>query len=689
VLTIGPDGPRDGREIVVTLRPTATLTGRLLAAAGKPASGIVRVELLRSAGSFIRGMHASGAKLDADGRFRCEGIPAGGPYKVTASDGSAYGFRSNMVPTAFKSFDLAKDMTVEPGQAVDFGTVDVTTTEKVAEQAPAAKAKVADMPITGRVVDLEGRPVAGVSIRVDYARGPKSGDLAPLIASLRKGDPDENVYRHVDERIELPKAIRLEATSDADGRFRLEGIGGERLVSLSFRGDAIAFETIEVMTRRSEPIATKGFHSQYGPGTETVYGADFTYTARPTRPVVGVVRDATSKEPLEGVSVESYRFAGSSFVETRRLKTRSDAQGKFRLVGLPKGRGNMLIALPNDDQPYFMREVSVADPPEIDPVTVEVELHRGLWITGKVTDKETGEPVKEARLHYLPFLENKFVQVLPEFDSNGNVNGPQTRYKTGADGTFKLVGMPGRAIVGVDSGFGKPYRSGVGADAIEGMDERGNFKTYHNPIWPGRSWPLSMKEINPAEGTESISLDLQLDPGLSVSIRVVDPEGKPVVGAKLRSSGLDSRSRAKADGEFELSSFGPDEEKNVIIRDEGRKLGKVVRVRARANASGPVIVTLAPLARIKGRTVDADGRALPGSKVRPDLLPGGDFGLSLGKVVSDADGRFEVADVPTGCDYTMFSEAGTMSKDYRQAWVNAKVKPGETTDVGDIRFDKN
>ena len=41
-----------------------------------------------------------------------------------------------------------------------------------------------------------------------------------------------------------------------------------------------------------------------------------------------------------------------------------------------------------------------------------------------------------------------------------------------------------------------------------------------------------MKEINPPEGTEVVHLDLELDPGAKVRLRVVDPQGKPVTGVK-------------------------------------------------------------------------------------------------------------------------------------------------------------
>ncbi len=144
--------------------------------------------------------------------------------------------------------------------------------------------------------------------------------------------------------------------------------------------------------------------------------------ANPGRPVEGVVRDAKTRRPMAGVSVQSWRFAGSDFVDTRQLKTVSDENGRFRIVGMPKGKGNAVIAVPSDDQPYFMREASIGDPPGIGPVSVEIELHRGIMITGKITDKSTGKPVAGARLHYLPFLENTFVQALPEFDKDGETS---------------------------------------------------------------------------------------------------------------------------------------------------------------------------------------------------------------------------------------------------------------------------
>ena len=49
------------------------------------------------------------------------------------------------------------------------------------------------------------------------------------------------------------------------------------------------------------------------------------------------MRDAKNKKVMKDVEVWSYSFAGSNFVGITTLKTRTDAEGRFRLAGFPKG----------------------------------------------------------------------------------------------------------------------------------------------------------------------------------------------------------------------------------------------------------------------------------------------------------------------------------------------------------------
>jgi hypothetical protein len=549
------------------------------------------------------------------------------------------------------------------------------------------KAAARDVPITGRIVDLEGRPVPGVTVQIDSINKAKGGDLTPWLEAVRRGEPPWVAYRHLEEDKEK---LSAKAETDSQGRFRLEGLGAETCVTLSIEGPAVAYTTLDVVTRRIEPFPARGFTNFFGPGTQTVYGADLTYTAAPGRVVEGVVRDEKTKKEMRNVEVRSFSFAGSTFVGVKNLNTtRTNGEGRFRLAGFPKGNGNKLLIIPNDDQPYFMRDVAVPDPPGLGTISVEIDMHRGIWIEGKLTDQETGAPVSGAWLHYLPFLENRFVQATPEFRGGSYTAGfgYQDRYQSKADGTYRLVGLPGRAIVGAVVYRGKPYRRGAGAESIKGMNEHGHFATVHNPVTANRYFPTSMKEINPTEGTETVHLDITLDPGAKVHLRVVDPQGKPVTG--VGTGGLSDRGRfdndVQAQAEFDVVTLGPGEDRMVWLVHEGRRLGRVIHVKEGDDKDGPVVVTLEPSATIAGRVVDHDGNPVSGATIGSNLKPGGDYSLELPQVASGSDGKFTVPNVPTGCAYSVFAASGAITR-RRFAVRDASVRPRETTDIGDIRL---
>ncbi|MFI5461593.1 MAG: carboxypeptidase-like regulatory domain-containing protein, partial [Isosphaerales bacterium] len=181
-----------------------------------------------------------------------------------------------------------------------------------------------------------------------------------------------------------------------------------------------------------------------------------------------------------------------------------------------------------------------------------------------------------------------------------------------------------------------------------------------------------------------------LSSGASVRLRVVYASGAPVTG--VTSAGRTNRGvrdrDAAPDAAFDVITLAPGEDRLVMVRHDGRKLGKVVHVREGDDKAGPVLVTLAPLATITGRVADADGNPVPGARVRPDLLPAGSFSLSLPQVTTDQEGRFRVPDVPTGCDYALAVQSLGTIKKIRFAFSskNITVKPGETIDVGEIRF---
>jgi hypothetical protein len=567
------------------------------------------------------------------------------------------------------------------------------TPPKIEEKKPdSKKAKPADVPITGRIVDVEGRPVPGVAVRFAEVTRARRDDLTPWLESVRRGEAPWMVRRHLKQDKAKPSG---KTETDAQGRFRLEGLGAEKVVTLSIESPTVAYTQLKVVTRQIEPFPARGFTNPYGPGIQTIYGADFTLTATPGRIVEGVIRDAKDGKVMQDIDVWSYGFAGTDISGgLGNLKARTDGEGRFRLGGFPMGSGNTLLIVPNDDQPYLMREVAIPDLKGPEAIPVEIDLHRGIWIEGKVTDQETGAPVAGACLRYLPLLSNKFAQSAHEFHPSGYVDGSfyEQRYRSKSNGTFRLVGLPGRAIVGAVVYSGKPYRRGTGAESIKGVGAMGpEFATYANPLRASRYFPHSMKEIDPSEGAETVHLDLVLDPGAKVRLRVVDPRGEPVTG--VTTAGRRERGEyddeAQSEAEFEVLTLQPGEHRLVLLVHKSQKLGRVIQVKAGDDKNGPVVVTLDPTATIAGRIVDPDGNPVSSAIIRCKPLPGDNFYIKVPELVSGQDGKFTIPNLPTGCGY-MGAVYFVGKFNQRQiAFENATVRPGETTNVGDVKFKKD
>jgi beta-lactamase regulating signal transducer with metallopeptidase domain len=551
---------------------------------------------------------------------------------------------------------------------------------------------VPDVPVKGRVVDTAGKPVAGLEITVakDNVEAAKDENLAPWIAGIKEGQLPWVVVNLSPREIE-PAIIGVpeQVTTDAEGRFEIRGVGRDRHLDLRFKGESVSHRIIEVVTRNMEPIERVIIGSGYDrpdPAKQPVFGAEFTVTAKPSRPIVGVVRDAKTKKPLAGVSVESDKLADYPFVNHRVLKTTTDAEGRYRLIGMPKGKDNRLMILPNDDQPYLMREVKVPDTEGLGPITVDVDLHRGVWITGRVTEKTTGRPVR-ARLYYLPFRSNAFAKATPEFGENFNADGDQSRYESRGDGSYRLVGLPGRAIVGAESVL-REYRFGVGVDTIQAPLKEKHFDTYANPVHPGPSWPNVMKEINPSADTESVTVDFEVDPGRSMRVTMLGPDGKPISGVGVNGA-ASSHGCAQTIDEptFEVMNLAPGETRRLVFRDEKRKLGLVTHIKADDPQPQPIVIQLQPAGTLKGRLLSPDGNPAAGTSVEAIVLPSGDFGQELPRVTTDAQGRFQYMLLP-GANYSLRVEGGTMrvklvdQVDFVEG--DLSVKPNQVKDLGDV-----
>src|SRR5262249_20978752 len=145
------------------------------------------------------------------------------------------------------------------------------------------------------------------------------------------------------------------------------------------------------------------------PGAEP-RGVPFDLLTVPTRPIVGTISDKETGKPLAGVVVRSYAIGGAEDWHGL-VRTTTDKDGRYRLVGLPKGEGNAISAeawgrTPRpEDLPYLDATRKVGDPPGLEPATVDIGMRRGVWVKGRVIDKATGKTVP-ASFDYFCFGDN-------------------------------------------------------------------------------------------------------------------------------------------------------------------------------------------------------------------------------------------------------------------------------------------
>jgi RNA polymerase sigma factor (sigma-70 family) len=542
-------------------------------------------------------------------------------------------------------------------------------------------------PIEGRIVDLEGRPVAGAQVKVDclwypYSerdRNPETGDLSAWIKVVN----DRGVQGPWEGLEQLPTTFAT--TTGADGRFHLTGIGRERMAHLLVSGPTIATTVIYAMSRSGPEARCVNRRFMDTKALLVFHAHQFEQAVAPTKPIEGVIRDKETGRPIAGVKLRGAVYQEHSLLWDQGIEATSDAQGRYRLAGLPKAPAYRLFIEPGEGQPYPKATLKApADSPAFEAVKFDIALKRGILVRGRVTDKATGQPVP-GYVESLAFANNPHIGEFPGFRES---YPPHVYLKP--DGHYELVALPGRNIIGCRSDM-RRYRGAVGAPAIKGYNAKSmSINTLPQYCHAGNYNVLVAVDLDTK--TESADLDLQVDPGRTITATVVDPDGKPVSGTKAAGiSDLFSSTEYPQDAPtFEIHGLDPSKPRRVIVSHSERKL--LGSVYLKGNESGPLTIRLQPWGTITGRIIDDDGKPRGGLWLssaggsypeRPDvqgILPEGNHnaGIRIG-----SDGRFRVEGLVPGLQYG--ANASDQMSLYGELFHEVTVAPGEVKDLGDLK----
>jgi RNA polymerase sigma factor (sigma-70 family) len=532
------------------------------------------------------------------------------------------------------------------------------------------------VPITGQVVDLEGKPVAGAALHVLGIRAAPGNNLGPWLEAVRGKKAESMALQSQESRLEGIdlSQLSLKVRTDAEGRFRLTGIGRDRLVRAQLDGPTIASQYLHLITRAGKTLEVAEWKGKLPP-TITYYAPGFRYVAAPTKPVIGVVRDKDTGKPLAGVTVESNQLANDPIPGRNIIQTTTDAQGRYRLTGLPKGEGNKIRLVPRADQPYVSVHAVVPDSPGLDPVIVDFQLKRGIWIEGKLTDKVTGLPVKGS-VDYFALDNNPNVGDHPGFD--GTIP-PFWGVETKEDGSFRVVGLPGPGLIAV-------FYNGRHLLVPDRDDEYGTKESviYTSPRQLGLLINYTaLARIDPAKGVDLVKRDITLDPGWTFTGTVLGQDGQPLAGA--RSFGLTDRGwshEVMKTAEFKVKAFNPRRPRDVFFQHLGNGLVGVAP--PPKENGGSVTVRLEPGATIKGRLVDAGGKPRAGveldvwfgHKGKSIYFDGSEY--SPERIKTDQEGRFRIEALLPGYEFRLKNSQGELHL--------GALRSGQTKDLGDVQL---
>jgi protocatechuate 3,4-dioxygenase beta subunit len=532
------------------------------------------------------------------------------------------------------------------------------------------KARLESLPPGPWNVTVHSRGFVTQSLR-RVASGPlavrleKGGSITGVVRERRGSLPVPGVRVSVARSVPVTggwedEATRNETTTDAKGRFRIDGIGRAPvgLVALApgfdeARGEARAGETVELFLFPGATLA-------------------------------GTVRDDEGR-PVRGATV----WAEVNPPRRPPPAERTDARGEFLMAGVRPGEYTV-VAREGGRAPGI---VAVVVEPEAE-ARVEILLSEGGFVTGRIVDAD-GRPLA-ARLR----LETIDEQRLAASTSD------RIAADAKADGTFALGPLPLGALgIGVsaprhatrrveatttrrgavdlgdvvlETGLAIRGRvrdregSGLGGASVRARLRRPGERSLGEAtseadgeyvvagLVPGAySLTAALPGYAAASATASAGgdpVDLVMEAGGEIAGRVVDAAGQPAEDATLSADWADEAEAAYTGGAFGMADEG---EGRFVLRDlaagryvvQARAAGKgeaaISGVRVVASQRAEVgTLRLAAGGTVRGTVVDVDGQGVPGATVVAER----DLEMQTGDLVDEtgSSGAFEIRGVPAG-----------------------------------------
>jgi RNA polymerase sigma factor (sigma-70 family) len=602
-------------------------------------------------------------------------------------------FEVTLGPSDMK--DAPRPYLIAAADSFGFAWVELSKDEKPAEL---TLRLVKDTPIEGRVLDTQGKPVVGAKIDVTGVMVQGKEKIDGYLTTWKQNwheiwrVMEKPLYAHVN------KALHTAAT-DKDGRFTIRGLGIERVATVEVTGPAIAKTTLYLVTRPGfdpKPYNRAVLEDQrQRPGqVPTLYGPTFDYITTPTRVIEGVIRDVDTGSPIASARV----WTGTGY--NSQVSAVADAQGNYKLTGLPKMDEYLVGVSPHDEKNSNLlpRTIGVPGPEGLGPIKQDIELAHGIVVTGQIVDKSTGKGVRGG-VRFVPLPENKFFGK-PGYDG---YRRDRTMRGTDDEGNFRIVVIPGPGVVMAqvhsqeekfDGQVVNPFRAAEfdaeDAKKVKGVNngEDRLFNSAGNSIeFLGLEGVV--KVVDFAEGTEKATVNLNPQRGKTLNVRIEDPDGKPLPSAVV--SGVTELwpiTLSLKGAECKVYALDGVRQRHLVFFHRERMLGGHVIVRG--DEKEAVTVRMAPLGTVTGRLLDPDGQPISGVEVALNMPMNVERELfrhlnaQREPVKTDKDGRFKLEGVLPKLMFYLSLRQGRVYYEGEPKIGAKQVGAGKMLDLGDV-----
>lgn len=608
------------RALKKTLRPAAELTnepvpengpklrvrGTVVASDGKPVESATII--LQASSSTGRSAFLARTRTDANGRFTMAEVPI--PLRLSQAITSLIIGDGGAQIVAFAD---GYGMAWAEVMSLEGETLKLTL-------GPEAK-------VYGNVRDETGDPVAKTQIKIVRIQNEKSG---PIDEDLLGQNSLSSINSEVD----------FSASTDDKGEFVLHHVPATALLLLNVEHPQHELTSllIETITSPGETDPNKRTYKT-SRKTELVFVRSPLNIVIKREPTVLVRIMDESGIPIHSGAMQTYRKIDGSSNESNWSKI--TATSNAVTVRIPRPGRYTFMYNPDATTPHLGLEVNREITPAISGSTIELRTPQHQWITGRVVNAVTSQPIPGVR-------------VLCWDPEQHGVARTFSHGISGTDGHFRIPATSGKKRISITGDY-------YGFLEVNGV----NLDQHLNEI-----------DVEVPVDRDVIGVTLHLMPGRIIKGRVTDSKHLPIQRAIVRavSSGMpafrDTATRSDADGRFELAGIPPDASV-ILYATSGTTTAWMKIPPSKANVEGDnseVQLPLIPGSQFTGRMLK-DGLPVKGIKLKLwRNLPGEPNRLRVfSTVTTNQEGRYTVGGLEPGdrFKFEIFAEDGSMAPDWR------------------------